>query len=438
MTVWSMLQDCVAELDEPLRRSEIVGWFRRHRPEVNEATLGAHIQAATGNAASRAQHSALGSRPALVRRVDHGLYVRLARPEPTMTAALPATASGPADAGAAAGIMLIGCVRTKLPVPAPAAELFASPLFAGRRRFATASGRPWYILSAEYGLLAPDDVIGPYDVYLAEQSREYRRAWGVFVVAQLACWQGDLRGRVVEVHAGRAYAEPREPLAGLGAMMTVPAALRQGEQLAWYGSDRQDHPAGQPEQPLDDAAEVAAGLTRILSDPRLAISPQDFLARGPHGLQCPGLYSWWVDDEGAADLSRGLGEPVQVGLIYAGQAGARRWPSGQRSVSTLWARISGMHLAGAAEFSTFRRSLAAILRPVIGRAGENDARLSDWMNAHLRVAAAAVPDSDTLGAIEAAVLDSIDPPLSLRGRPPSPVRAKLTELRGQRQDGEGA
>jgi hypothetical protein len=37
-----------------------------------------------------------------------------------------------------------------------------------------ASGLPWYILSAKFGLLAPNDVIGPYDVYLADQSPGYK------------------------------------------------------------------------------------------------------------------------------------------------------------------------------------------------------------------------------------------------------------------------
>jgi hypothetical protein len=54
MTVWSMLEECVGQLDEPFRRSEIIGWFRRHHPDVNGATLGAHIQAATVNAANSA------------------------------------------------------------------------------------------------------------------------------------------------------------------------------------------------------------------------------------------------------------------------------------------------------------------------------------------------------------------------------------------------
>ena len=76
MTVWALLEECIGRLDEPFRRSEIVGWFRRHHPEVNEATLGAHIQAATENAVNRAANNPLGVRPALLRRIDHGLYVR--------------------------------------------------------------------------------------------------------------------------------------------------------------------------------------------------------------------------------------------------------------------------------------------------------------------------------------------------------------------------
>lgn len=80
MTVWSMLEECVSQLDEPFRRSEIIGWFRRHHPGVNESTLAAHIQAATANATNRAQNNPLGTRRPLLRRVDHGLYVRAGQP----------------------------------------------------------------------------------------------------------------------------------------------------------------------------------------------------------------------------------------------------------------------------------------------------------------------------------------------------------------------
>jgi hypothetical protein len=149
-----------------------------------------------------------------------------------------------------------------------------------------------------------------------------------------------------------------------------------------------------------------------------------------------GLYSWWVGAEGAADLSRGLGHPLAAGLIYAGQAGATRWPSGRRSANTLWGRIRGMHLGGTAEFSTFRRTLAAILRRVLDLEGEDDPRLSVWINARLRVVAVAVSDADRLGATEAAVLGILDPPLNLRGRPPTPIRTRLADLRRDRDEAD--
>jgi hypothetical protein len=79
VSVWSMLEECVSQLDEPFRKSEIVGWFRRHYPDVKESTLTAHVQAATANAPNRAQnHPYHGSRAPLLRRIDHGLYVRAA------------------------------------------------------------------------------------------------------------------------------------------------------------------------------------------------------------------------------------------------------------------------------------------------------------------------------------------------------------------------
>jgi hypothetical protein len=183
MTVWSMLEECVSQLDAPFRRSEIIGWFRRHHPEVNESTLAAHIQAATANATNRAQNNPLGTRRPLVRRVDHGLYVRAGQPgQPAIDddpdVQLSAGRTGPGQ-GRDADVVLIGCVRTKKADASPASELFASPLFEGRRRHAAGSGRPWYILSAKFGLLAPGDVIGPYDVYLADQDPGYRRPGGI-------------------------------------------------------------------------------------------------------------------------------------------------------------------------------------------------------------------------------------------------------------------
>jgi hypothetical protein len=51
-TIWDRLEECVEHLSEPFRASEIVGWFRRHYPDVKEQSLRAHIQGATSNASA--------------------------------------------------------------------------------------------------------------------------------------------------------------------------------------------------------------------------------------------------------------------------------------------------------------------------------------------------------------------------------------------------
>ena len=49
--------------------------------------------------------------------------------------------------------------------PLPACEAYTSPLHLAAQRYARATGRPWFILSALHGLLRPDDELpGDYDV----------------------------------------------------------------------------------------------------------------------------------------------------------------------------------------------------------------------------------------------------------------------------------
>lgn len=151
----------------------------------------------------------------------------------------------------------------------------------------------------------------------------------------------------------------------------------------------------------------------------------------------PGLYSWWVDERGADQLTRGLAASVGRGLVYVGQAGATQWPSGKRRDATLRTRIATMHLGTKISFSTLRFTLAACLRQdlaleVVGAkmlAQTSEAALTAWMIDHLQIAAFGYDDVDALGELEQAVLEEIDPPLNLRHRPPSPVRNRLRALR---------
>lgn len=87
-TIWERLTECVAQLDEPFRASEIVGWFRRHHPDVKEQSLRAHIQGATSNATVESR-GPFASRQPLVTRIDHGVYRRYFGSTPAVVAETP-------------------------------------------------------------------------------------------------------------------------------------------------------------------------------------------------------------------------------------------------------------------------------------------------------------------------------------------------------------
>src|SRR5699024_9558468 len=76
-----------------------------------------------------------------------------------------------------ADVVLVGCVKSKRASGAPAKDLYTSGYFAKMRAYAESTGKPWFILSAEHGLVAPDQWLEPYDCYLPNESPAYRREW---------------------------------------------------------------------------------------------------------------------------------------------------------------------------------------------------------------------------------------------------------------------
>lgn len=327
-------------------------------------------------------------------------------------------------ASQAVDLVLVSCAKRKRATAAPARDLYTSPLFRKSRAYAESTGTPWFVLSAKHGLVSHATVLEPYDVTLATTSREYRREWARRVLHELEVAVDSLDGRSIEIHAGAAYTTSLRPLLeSRGALVSEPLqGLRQGQRLAWYGPESGDV--------LGSAAALEASeIATQLTTPSARRSPAEFLATDGDGLRQPGLYSWWVDAGGAAELSAGLGQPVAAGLIYAGLAGATRSRSGRRSSNTLWGRISGMHLGGRHEFSTFRLSLGSVLAAARGLGEIDEDALTDWMHVHLQVAAVPVADADSLDGLESAILRRLDPPLNLSKMPASPVRLRLTELR---------
>jgi hypothetical protein len=130
-------------------------------------------------------------------------------------------------------VFLVSCVSEKQDRPMPACELYCSRWFQKARAFAERQAAEWFILSAKYGLVAPDQVIEPYQETLNEKTIEDRREWSKKVIRELRprCTPGTS----VVLLAGEKYREFLMPaLRELGCRVKVPMeSLRIGEQLHW-------------------------------------------------------------------------------------------------------------------------------------------------------------------------------------------------------------
>ena len=183
--------------------------------------------------------------------------------------------------------------------------------------------------------------------------------------------------------------------------------------------------------------EVRRALDALALNPRLVNASE--WPSGLTGLNQCGLYSWWVDDSGAENLSAGLGLRLNPGRIYAGQAGATKWPSGKPGSQTLSKRIGGNHLRGTIRGSTFRLTLAACLLEPLALTkvtakrldAASEQRLTSWIRKHLAVAVLPFPHRDALGDLERRVLADLDPPLNLDGMAPSAIRQQLSRRRAE-------
>lgn len=81
-------------------------------------------------------------------------------------------------------IALIGCAAQKLTRPARARELYVSALFQLALQYAEAVlGAEVFILSAEHGLVRPDQRLKPYDLSIAE-FEPWELAWWAYTVRE--------------------------------------------------------------------------------------------------------------------------------------------------------------------------------------------------------------------------------------------------------------
>ncbi len=238
-------------------------------------------------------------------------------------------------------IYLLSCVRRKRSGPAPARDLYTSPWFRKARAYADRTGRPWFVLSAKYGLIHPRDVIEPYDLTLNAMRKADRRKWASRVLTQLEPHLDD--AKAVVFLAGQRYRKCLKPsLRSRGLIVYVPMeGLRIGEQLRWLTKE-----LPMAERLADtmlfyallDCLEAKVGGRRLLSN-------RDALK----GLPSRGVYFFFEDGETRSGSGSG-DRVVRVGT-HALRANSK---------STLSSRLS-QHRSGNRHSSIFRELVGSAL-----------------------------------------------------------------------------
>lgn len=324
-------------------------------------------------------------------------------------------------------VVLVEEGRRRVGAPAPAQELFTDEVFLRARAYARSTGAAWFVLSGEYGLLAPDQVVAPYGTSLATATPDYRQAWAGFVAARLEALTGPLRRRRVEVHAvGFGAGEAlRQRLLEAGALVLEPLrGLPVPDRLAWYAAR-----AGLGPGPGAAPGGPAGSDMGLLADATAASRPSEVLASVDAALRGPGLTSWFVDEEGARHLSEGLGTPVAAGLVWIGQAGGVRPGTGMAGTATLRTQLAWVDLGRSVRLSPLRRVLGGALARVPSAGVASEEALTEWMHVHLGVVAlAAAPDGLPERAEELA--HRLAPQLSPEHSPDPAVRASVEAARG--------
>lgn len=156
-------------------------------------------------------------------------------------------------------IVLVGCGSAKIDEPAPARDLYSSNYFKLKRAYAEAVGDAWYILSAEHGLVAPDEILEPYDTTMTDveprewekQVREELPQAGVetaIVLAGSDYLEDTTLGDTLDMW----YPEYEAPTAG----------KRIGERMQWLADVLEELDDQEPDAPRPDLVEdVAESIT---------------------------------------------------------------------------------------------------------------------------------------------------------------------------------
>lgn len=441
--VWKIMHQCADSMPETFRYEDVRDWFFTYYPKVNEATIRAHLIGLTEG--GRAKHVQFAHRSAVFRRVTRGVYAAVPASERGEDPNDPQTSSrvkvggfrarqvpdhGPssthqgalgkvcepveADADSVTppatsllaqaarrepfvfDVILLGSLSDRVCVPAPAREIFRGLEFHLSRADAERSGSDWFILSAEHGLVAPHEWISPDPRTLADLEADYRSVWALWVVTRLESLMGPLAGMTIRVDAPDVFIAPI--FAELSAHGAIVASGNLEPPVA------RKPPSRVPSGDLADVLPIRTDVSRFLSDASRA-APASVLETF---AGAPGVYAWLVDADGARTLSRCLRLSVHEGVLFIGQA---------------------THLRAVDRTSTFRSTLATLLRAYLDLQSSSDPQLTAWMYKHLNVTVWPGDGMRDLHTVEQEVMTELNPPLNLDLPPTAGHSERIEQMR---------
>lgn len=82
-------------------------------------------------------------------------------------------------------VVLVSCVKSKRVSASAAQDLNTSDLFTSMRNYAEQNSDEWFILSAEHGVLRPNEIISPYEKTLNKMLKRERLEWARKVQSRL-------------------------------------------------------------------------------------------------------------------------------------------------------------------------------------------------------------------------------------------------------------
>jgi hypothetical protein len=131
-------------------------------------------------------------------------------------------------------IALVSCGKQKLAVPAPAKELYCSPLFKKTRAYVEGHYDRWLILSALHLVLEPDQPVRPYDMPMPT-GRQAQYLWTVQAACRVLLMIPP--GCAIDLFAGEDYGGVSGGLERAGHVVHRPlSGLQVGQRLQWLNA----------------------------------------------------------------------------------------------------------------------------------------------------------------------------------------------------------